>query len=200
MESVHPTKTALLQTVVSLIERVGPRAFTVEQVLEESGAAKGSLYHFFKDFEDLIEMAQLTRFAGFVDGDIAALANVLSNATTKVEFAKMVKQASAGVQSATRIERRLARAQIAGWEGSTPRFRDSLAAEQQRLTDAIADLAREAQSRGFLSAELDPRAVAVFTQAFSLGRVLDDVSAERLPEDAWNLIVERFIESVLLTD
>lgn len=197
---VHPTKQALIDTTVGYLNEVGPTAFTVEDVLGTSGISKGSMYHHFEDFDDLIESAQVARFAAFVDRDIEVLNKVLTGASSRAEFVSRLKVASVQVQSPDRIGRRLARAQIAGWEGSTPKFRTALAAEQQRLTDTIADLVRDAQSRGFVNPVHAPEALAVFIQAYSLGRVLDDIAEKHLEPAAWNSLVEMFIDRIIVPE
>lgn len=194
MREFHPTKQALIDTAVEFLNTVGPTGFTVEEVLGTSGISKGSMYHHFDDFADLIETAQVARFAVFVDADIAALSGVLTSARTKEEFQATLKLASTEVQSPERVGRRLARAQIVGWEGSTPRFRESLARVQQRLTDALADLVRDAQEKGFLDPNIDATAMALFTQAYSLGRVLDDIADKHVDAQAWNELVARIID------
>lgn len=195
--SVHPTKQALIDTAMTFLNDVGPTGFTVEDVLGTSGISKGSMYHHFEDFADLIESAQVARFAHFVDRDIELLSVALSGSSSRSEFVARLKAASAEVQSPERVERRLARAQIAGWEGSSPKFREALAVEQQRLTDALASLVASAQESGFVDSSHDPVALAVFVQAYSLGRVLDDIAVNQVAPESWNALIERLIDRVI---
>ncbi|MGA1715426.1 MAG: TetR/AcrR family transcriptional regulator, partial [Ilumatobacteraceae bacterium] len=55
----HPTKVALIEVVKEMIAEFGADGFTVEMVLAESGISRGSLYHHFEDFPDLVEEALL---------------------------------------------------------------------------------------------------------------------------------------------
>lgn len=195
--TVHPTKQALIDTALSFLNEVGPTGFTVEDVLGTSGISKGSMYHHFEDFADLIESAQVARFASFVDRDIELLSAALTGSSSRKDFVARLKSASVQVQSPERTERRLARAQIAGWEGSTAKFRQALAVEQQRLTDALAGLVSEAQQSGFVDASHDPVALAVFVQAYSLGRVLDDIAETQVAPESWNALIEKLIDKVV---
>ena len=67
MDSLHPTKRALVQTVLDQLKTKKPSDLTSELILETSGISKGSLYHHFEDFDDLIETAQVFRYAAYVD-------------------------------------------------------------------------------------------------------------------------------------
>jgi AcrR family transcriptional regulator len=63
----HPTKRALIDAVKLLLEQQPMSELTSEQVLEFSGKSKGSLYHHFEDFGDLVEHAQLERMSALLD-------------------------------------------------------------------------------------------------------------------------------------
>ena len=57
----------MIETVVNLLQTQSVDEINSDQVLEISGISKGSMYHHFEDFSDLIEHAQVARFASFVD-------------------------------------------------------------------------------------------------------------------------------------
>ena len=59
MDSLHPTKRALVVTVLEELKSKKPSDLTSELILEKSGISKGSLYHHFEDFDDLIETAEV---------------------------------------------------------------------------------------------------------------------------------------------
>lgn len=78
------------------------------------------------------------------------------------------------------------------------RFKKLLAIEQQRLTDSLTDLIREAQSKGLYRKDFTPRALAVFIQSYSLGKIIDDVAISQVEESEWNNLVNLIIEKVYL--
>ena len=81
MRDIHPTKTRLIETTVALISEFGPQGFTVDQLLDTSKISKGSLYHHFEDFHDVIIAAQVERFALYVEEDIVNITGVVLAAT-----------------------------------------------------------------------------------------------------------------------
>lgn len=71
MPSRGKTREHLLATAASLFHRQGFAATGMAQILEQSAAGSGSLYHFFKNKEDLLQ-GVLDRYAERFESEIAA--------------------------------------------------------------------------------------------------------------------------------
>ena len=197
VRTVHPTKQLLLDTAISLIDEFGPQGFTVDNLLDASKISKGSLYHHFEDFHDVIEQAQVARFARFVDEDIRVLTSLLTSASSREDLGQRFADVVLGSASPGRSEARADRASIVGMARHSKKFADSLAIEQQRLTDSLADVAREMQERGWISADLDVVALATFVQAYSLGVVLNDVTEKPISVERWATFIGRVLSQSL---
>jgi AcrR family transcriptional regulator len=193
---MHPTKERLILTTVELMGGEHPDKVHVDQVLAESGISKGSLYHHFQDFSDLIESALIYRFSANVDRNIDAITNLVTSARSREEFFRGLGQVTAMTQGAELAPIRFERARALGIAGNSDRFRVKLGAEQQRVTDALTDLFREAQSKGWMNSEFDPRAAAVFIQSYTLGKVVDDVTPDPMSHEAWIALIGRITEKV----
>lgn len=194
----HPTRDRLIETMAQLLDGSDPEHITADQVLNASGVSKGSLYHHFEDFEDLLEAALISRFSTNVDATIDHLAAILATATSRDELIAALRKVNEFDQDQSRSRFRLERARAAGLTYSSPRFHDALGAEQQRLTDAFTDLFSEAQNKGWMSSELDARATAVFVQAYTVGRVVDDIAPEKADPQAWVELIMRVIDKAIL--
>ena len=200
MTDRHPTSEALLHTAVALLHERAPDEVTVERVLSESGVSKGSLYHYYRDFNDLLDRAQVARFARLVDASIAMITQVVDHATTREEcYAGLVAVTAATQGPATAASRAL-RVWTLGQAGLRPSMRDAVGVEQQRLTDALTDLTRAGQERGWFRPDLDPTAIAVFIQAYTLGKSVDDVAPRHVDQAAWELLVNTVIATVFMGD
>lgn len=197
VQTIHPTKQLLLTTAISLIDEFGPQGFTVDNLLDASKISKGSLYHHFEDFHDVIEQAQVARFARFVDEDIRVLTSLLSTANSREELGQRFADVVLSSASPGRAEARADRASIVGLSRHSKKFADALAVEQQRLTDSLADVAREMQERGWINADLDVVALATFVQAYSLGAVLNDVTEKPISVERWATFIGRVLSQSL---
>lgn len=194
----HPTRDRLIDTMVELLDGSDPEHITADQVLSASGVSKGSLYHHFEDFEDLLEAALIARFSVNVDVTIEALSAIIATVNSRDEAIAALRELNIYNQAQSRSNYRLERARAAGLTYSSPRFHEALGAEQQRLTDAFTDLFKEAQNKGWMSEALDARAAAVFIQAYTVGRVVDDIAPEKVDPDAWIDLIMTVIEKAIL--
>jgi AcrR family transcriptional regulator len=195
-ESQHPTRELLLRTTVTLLDGFAPEQITSEQVLSESGVSRGSLYHHFEDFPDLVASAQVARFAAFVDQSIAALTGALETATDRDSLLAGLRAVTEATQSPERAGFRMERVGALAATGSDERMRRMLGAEQARLTDALTELILRAQQRGLYRQDFDARAGAVLIQAYTLGRIIDDIVDEPVDPAAWNELITKVISQV----
>ena len=71
-----------------------------------------------------------------------------------------------------------------------------LAVEQQRLTTALMEQIAQAQKNGWVNKEIDPQAGAVLIQAYTLGKIVDDLSQTPMSPESWNQLITRLAERV----
>jgi AcrR family transcriptional regulator len=194
----HPTRDRLIETMVELLDGSDPEHITADQVLSASGVSKGSLYHHFEDFEDLLEAALIARFSVNVDVTIDTMSKILATVNSRDEMLEALRELNVYNQAQSRSSYRLERARAAGLTYSSPRFHDALGKEQERLTEAFIDLFKEAQNKGWMSTDIDARAAAVFVQAYTVGRVVDDIAPEKVDPDAWISLIMVVVDKAIL--
>ena len=197
MRDTHPTKVHLTEAAATLIDEHGSQGFTVEQLLETSNISKGSLYHHFEDFHDVIMQAQVLRFARYVEDDITALTNVLLAASSREDMFGRLDLISRATHDPARSGRRADRIEILAGARHSEKMKNALAPAQARLTGAIADLVREMKAKEFVSENLDPASVAVFIQAYSLGLIVNDVSDQPIDLEEWHAMISRMTRGLL---
>lgn len=201
MYATHPTKSKLIDTVVDMLDEMDVSELQVDAVLDRSGVSKGSMYHHFVDFAHLIEAAHVRRYSRMVDRSISWLAEVLASAKSRDEMRAGLQQVTRSTQSRELAALRFERARTIALSEHHPRMREAISDEQQRLTAAITDICREAQLKGWVRTDLDPGVLAVFIQAYTLGKLVDDVVNEQMDAVAWERLIDEIVDRVfLLTD
>jgi len=193
-QSIHPTKARLIDTTAELLETQFPEAIQVDEILEKSGISKGSLYHHFEDLGELLEAAQVHRYAKWVDRSIGLIVPVLSAAKTRDDIIEGLRQITTYTQSPDYKATRFSRARTLANSETTVRFQRALGIEQDRLTTALEDLVQEAKNKGLFRAELDARVVAVFIQSYTLGKIVDDIVPMPMRQENW----DEFIVNMLI--
>ena len=193
---VHPTRQKLIDTVLHLLENNSPAAITADMILEASGVSKGSLYHHFEDLTDLLEMAMLARFARGVDESVRALSAVVSLARSREDVLQGLEEVARAAHVRERTRHRATRVQMISLATMNPRFAAKLSGEQERLTDALTAVFQEGQDKGLMNRAFDARAASVLIQAFTLGKIVDEIVEHPMDPDAWNQIISRLIRLV----
>jgi len=197
-KTTHPTKTSLIECAADLLDKYRFDEITVEMVLDRSGISKGSLYHHFEDIYHLLEAAMIVRYASYVDSNIAALQALLSAAKTGEEFYLGLSQLSAITQGEGMKRARQERALTIGRAITSPRMSVLLQGEQQRLTDVLVQLIKDAQARKLCNPEIEAHALAVLMQAWTLGKIVDDLSESPVDNDTYLTLVNRVIREVFV--
>jgi hypothetical protein len=79
----------------------------------------------------------------------------------------------------------------------SPTFRKKFGEAQAELVDSFTDIVREAQRKGWARADFDPKAMASFMSAYTIGVSLNDVSADPISFEAWNALVRDVVTRFL---
>ena len=188
-ELLHPTKVRLIDTVSTMLDGQSPYDILIENVLRESEVSRGSLYYHFGDFQSVIEQTLITRFSRGVDETTAMVREAADLATSQEDFWQRMYELTLRSQSPELAPRRAERARVIGMAGSNERFGVMLAAEQDRLNADFAAVISEVQAKGWARANISPHAIALFVQAYTLGRSLDDVANNKIDPREWNDLI-----------
>lgn len=184
-------------TMVEMLDGPDPEHVTVEDVLSRSGVSRGSLYHHFEDFEELYETGLAYRITQWVTDSAEAIENIFLNASSSHDIREGVRAITAATQGANRRLNRLERARAFGLAGFNPRFQAVLGVEQARMTEVFRSLIERAQERGWVKPSVDPMAMAVFIQAYTLGRVVDDISPDKVDPEKWTELIDDVVVQIL---
>lgn len=187
---MHKTRRKLLDTAMELILRDGIDAVTADMVLQQSRISKGSLYYHFDDFPDLVESALVEMFKESVDRNRAVLRQVVLESANKKECLKGLMAVTRQTQKRELYTVRAGRAAIMGMSLRNPRLADKVAKVQTELTKAYAELFQVLQDRGWMSRDFDPQAAAILIQAYTFGKIVDDVSSEPIAPEKWTELID----------
>lgn len=192
----HPTRDNIVQAAADLMKRNGVMGLHIDDVLESTGLTRGAVYHHFQNVDDLREHAVLATYSEGVDANIRFIRNVLATAKTFEDFRSGVLQANLLYSENNRLrEVRKLRAYALAIAGENGGLAEGLEKEQQRLTDEYVNVITAAQEKGWVRSVIEPRALAVFIQAYSFGVIVDDISGDHLSSDSWRRVIESFFEN-----
>lgn len=194
------TITAVIDATIKAIEAGGEASVRIDDILNETGISKGSLYHHFGGREGLIAAARVTQFSRFVAEDAERIRETLTKTKTLADY---ITATSALVQIGNEAERdqaRLNRLNVIASSFGRPDLHDALAVQQHSHTETIAEAVRYGQTMGWIRKDIDARAVAVFVQGYNLARVLLSLDTEPVDVAEWENVVRVALGSFFVTN
>jgi AcrR family transcriptional regulator len=194
----HATHRALIDCGVELAKEFGMYGFTVEQLLTKSGISKGSLYHHFEDFVDLVECVQVRIFAEYVELDISAIQRALEAATDRDKFVNLISLITRTALQPQRSTSRIQRARIISATQGRERFATRIGHEQKLLNDQMKRVISVGQERGWIPPHFDAHALALFVQGYAFGLILNDVTEERVGAEEMAVVIDSVIANLLI--
>lgn len=195
---MHKTKKALIDTVIALMDGNPSADVTIQQVLTASGITSGSLYYHFEDFQDLIDHSLAELYGQFADDIRVRLTYIIGSSNTPEETFQKLSPAIDDRHIPDFSAVRSARAWIAAQATLRPSLGEKLREEQARVTQEIAELIADAQARGIAQEGLDPYVVAVFIEAYTMGRIVDDLAGSPMNEYHWAEFIKHMITKSIM--
>jgi hypothetical protein len=122
---------------------------------------------------------------------------IIASSTTKEEFFVALDRLTATTQARENESIRFMRARMLARSERSASFRSSLGDLQEQLTDSLTLAFAQAQEKGFLNKSFEARTGAVFIQAYTLGRIVDDITTTHMNDADWEKLIGRIAREVL---
>lgn len=187
--TVLGTRERLLEATIAVINDSGEAAVRIDAIAAEARITKPSIYHFFGDREGLIIAAQaerLRRALRFGQDEIVELA---AACTTKDQYAELLLSGVTLFATPEGRERRRTRLEVLGSAATRPKLK---AIVDQVFSDAADDLAvmfDVGRERGWVTATVSSRALAIWWYGALLSRYLTE-SNDAFDDAEWAAIME----------
>jgi AcrR family transcriptional regulator len=193
-DRARETIAAVLEVTMEVLDAHGEQGVRMEEIQRRSGVSSGSIYHHFGDRDGLIAAAQVERFDRVVRDDAVGVVTTLSEAANRGDAAvylEAMRSQTAMVVLPERARIRWARvtALASGWRRSD--LLVALGESFSRLIDALTDGVVQLQPLGAIDADLDARAVAIYSQIHSLGLLLNELDPRAITDEEWLVIMQR---------
>jgi AcrR family transcriptional regulator len=193
----NETRQNLIKATSELMDLHAIEDISASMILERAGASKSSMYHFFEDFGDLLDETYVIRFGENVRVSIVVIEKIIARSTTKEDFFVALDRLTASTQDRGLAALRFSRARELARSERNEKFQKSLGKLQQQLTDSLTSAFQTAQDKGFLNKDFEARTGAVFIQAYTLGRIVDDITETQMNDADWEKLIGRIARQVL---
>ena len=190
MTDVANTRTRLLEAAMSAIADNGEGAVRVQKIAEAVGVREPSVYHFFKNREELVEAAHIERYRRSHLEMVQPFQAGAALADNSEDFRRIVKKILSLVYAAEREHIRSTRMSVLGAAQTSPMIADAIRQINFDIHSKIADVLASAQEKNWIRKEVDPLAAAYWINGQILGRVMAEMDKERVDLDKWNSVSE----------
>jgi len=190
----------LLQAVVRHLATRSEADLRVTDIAREADVAVGLIRHHFGSREGLVTAAQQIRLEGAVKADLEAARSFLRTAQNEEEFLEGIRGLTVALLDPSRRAIRLARIAVLGSAHGRPEVEKAYAHTVQELVDGLTGIVVQSQASRFGRADLDPRAVATFIQAYALGMILHDLDPDATDAASMVDVIMTAVRSMIIGD
>jgi AcrR family transcriptional regulator len=181
----HPTRQKLIDAFLQMAEDDHFGKIKVGDLLKKAGISKGSLYHHFADFDDLLAEAMAYAFSVGVNRSIQLLDGTLEKINSREDLQLLFRRLTLDTLTPEGKRQRVMRAKVMGASVQYPKLDAVVRAAQTQLTRKFEEMFLLAGRKGFLKPGLNLHLCAVFIQAYTFGKIIDDMSGEAVDPDDW---------------
>lgn len=179
------SRTRILELAVAAIDRGGEPAVRVSEISAAAETAVTSLYHHFGSREGLIEEAHVERMIRGYRVGTEEFRQASVECRSRAQFRALVLRMTREASSSERRMMRLARANAVGSAFGRPNLFRRITDVLERIEIDRAEVLAMAQRRGWLRADIDPRAVSAWYSSVVFGRALVDFERPSCDGPAW---------------
>ena len=190
MTNVSDTRTRILEAAMLAISENGEGAIRVQKIAESVGVREPSVYHFFKNREELVEAAHVERYRRSHLEMVKPFQAGAALADNAEDFRRIVKKVLSLVYTAEREHIRSTRMSVLGAAQTSPTIAEAIRQINFEVSSRLAEVFLTAQDKNWIRKEVDPLAAAYWVNGQILGRVMAEMDKDRVDLDKWNQISE----------
>ncbi|MEI6648315.1 MAG: hypothetical protein WCO08_01600 [Actinomycetes bacterium] len=175
----------------TLMDESSAQEIAMEMVLKRSLISKGSLYHHFEDYPDLVEQTTVARNRLFMNEDLFQISDAISGGLDLAQAKIALFDALGKRQSLYHTDDRAQRIWLISSALGNPRLRALLTQENLITSDLWGGIFNVCVARGWANQFLDSQSVAQLMDSLIFGRVIGEIEGESFRISEWLKIVEK---------
>jgi AcrR family transcriptional regulator len=190
------TRTRLIEATIDAINVGGEASVRVHNVAEIAEVREPSVYHFFKNRKELVDVAQAERYRRSYIEMFLPFRAMVEMATNAQEFENALRQLFAAVARIERYEARATRINVWGSAQSSKHLAEVVNQVNEEVSGQFGALIAECQQKGWVRKDLDPTMLGLWAMGQINARNMVELNSEKFDLAAWDQVS---IESILAT-
>jgi AcrR family transcriptional regulator len=192
-----PVRERILMAALRAIDESGTGALRVVAVAHAAGVSQGMIRYYFGDRQGLVDEALARRFSDRFGDFMDVFAEASRKCTTPDEFRAVIKSVLDAVFIPERTKMRLERNSDVGEAVARPELAAKIAVERDGALDELRAIISDAQARGLMRKDLDPKAVAGLHLAMVHGYSMLELGERAVETSAFNDVYARALFALI---
>jgi AcrR family transcriptional regulator len=191
------TVETLIRYGVEELQRNGSINFNLENVLRESGVARGSLYHHFGSRHGLISHCEAHLLKQTLKSENELIRVLIESGKDGDELFAMLSSIVLSMGSDQMKDQRGRRIRTLAAAVEDPALRSMLSESQTKGSEFLTESYELAKEKGFINPIVDTKTVVYLTQAMFLCRVLVDITDDAELSDSVNEAIVLMLKALM---
>ena len=196
MSTVLDTRTRLIEATIEAIAAGGEASVRVHNIAAKAEVREPSVYHFFKNRKELVDVAQAERYRRSYLEMFLPFRAMVELATNKDDFENAIRQLSAGISRPERNSARSVRINVWGSAQSSENLAKVVNQVNQEVAGQFGELLAECQKKGWVREDLDPVMLGLWAMGQINSRNMAEMNQDAFDLAAWDKVL---VESILGT-
>lgn len=188
MAESRGTKQQLIEATMYAIDSGGEASVRVSSVASVVGVKEPSVYHFFKNREDLVEAAQIERYRRSYTEMVLPFEWAVQMSDTREEFEHLVVKLLTTVFSDERRAFRSIRMNVLGSAQTNEAIANAVIAINQETALVLEKVLVSAQERGWIQSQYSALELAYWIMGQVNGRVMVEMNQDQIAIEQWDKI------------
>ena len=186
----------MINATIAMLADGGESSVRVGKIAEMLGVKEPSIYHHFKNRNDLVTAAYVEWYWQCLRTDVPVDAMMLM-VENQDDYERALRKSMEWSYRPERHKDRAIRASVLGAAQRNPELAAAINEINRRFLDTLADSLRVAQKNGWARADLDPVATSYWLHGQINGRVVAEMDAGSIDLDAWDAVSFAAVFSIL---
>ena len=184
--ATHSTRRTLIDVTSWLMDQKPLLQITSDQVLQASGVSKGSMYHFFNDFDELLEITQAERFNHWANALIKFVSREFEKAHDRESFIAALEKVMSNNCCETLKISHSELSRTLGFALGNTRFSHNIIEIKEKIKFSILNILNESIERALPEFnEIKAENLALFIDTWIFGRIAGDFYRNPVNENEW---------------
>ena len=198
MKIAESTRSRILDAAIEMMEAGGESSVRLSEIAETLGIKEPSIYHHFRNRTELVSAAYIEWYWQCLKTDIPVEAMMVL-VDSKEDYVRAIRKSMEWSYQPERHHARSIRLSVLGAAQRTPELAIAINDINKKFLATVADSVLLAQQKGWLRADLDPKAIAYWLHGQIIGRTVAEMDPGHVDLAQWDKVSFEAVLGLMLS-